>query len=96
MFKRKKKPCKCQTIDVTAPKSNPWVKLTRVYGGQTEGDTIHTQPVMVRLDNIEHVRPRNSIGTKETGNRCTLQMKSGTLINVKEKFSEIKRLLNIA
>lgn len=72
-----------------------WVKVTRVYVVQKEDETeeIKTQPYMLQVSKIESFRPRNSIGTKQNGNRCTITTDSGKYINVKEKFSEMQRLL---
>lgn len=71
--------------------TNGFIKLTRVYGRGK--DTIKTQPIMIAINEIESFRPRNKIGSKATGNRCTLVTNSGKYINVAEKFSEVRRLL---
>lgn len=77
-----------------------FIRVTRVYVQKAqdlgEADEIKTQPVQISIDKIESYRPRNTIGTKETGNRTTLVLTSGKYVNVKEKFSEIGRLLNRA
>lgn len=75
--------------------TNIFVKLTRVYyvNKGRENEEIKTQPVVLQKSQIESFRPRNKIGTRQNGNRTTVVTTGGRYYNVKEKFSEVQRLL---
>ena len=90
MFKNLFKKRKGGSKKMPAKKLKGYIKVTRVYG---RGENVKQQPVVLSLP-VESFRPRNVKGQdRSTGTRCSIVTKSGKYINVKERFSEVERLI---
>lgn len=84
--------------ETTTSTQNPYIQVTRCYTKNKgeDNEEVMFQPKIISRDSIEGFRPNNTIGTKDNGNRSIIDLKSRRSVKVKEKFSELKRLVGHA